>query len=300
MRFGICTSGSFSQLNLEKEQLYVEAKKHYDEVLLIDTRFVTYWFVRGSDKPIVIHKGMDISNLNGLHIRSTNGREVSTSILAHSMVACGCDIFDPADRFSIVFASKLLTSLSRFNKRVGSNTFITFNLSDSHSMLEKLWEENYFPLISKPITGKQGQGIKKLTDIKEAITASEIFFKERSDDDDIPLLIQSFENFVSEYRVLVIDGKSLGIVQKINSSEDQATRDSIRGRRFVEVAKNDVEDFVVSNVSNQGIVGVDVAIDDKGGYHIIEVNRAPMWRSFQKATNINVAEKIISQYINRK
>ena len=49
----------------------------------------------------------------------------------------------------------------------------------------------------------------------------------------------------------------------------------------------------MKNVKLEGILGVDVARDSEGKLHIIETNRAPLWREFERATKINVAWEIV-------
>jgi hypothetical protein len=150
---GICTAyETVDKLNYEKNTLYNEAKKLYDKVILIDTREVVYKFIQCLERPIITLHGNDISRLDSLIIRSTKNRESSTALLVHTLRLCGCDIFDPIERFSVGYASKLLSTVERFEKGVSSNTFLVFNYNNAIEIISQLEEMNYFPLIAKPIS----------------------------------------------------------------------------------------------------------------------------------------------------
>lgn len=49
----------------------------------------------------------------------------------------------------------------------------------------------------------------------------------------------------------------------------------------------------------KGVLGIDVAVGLSGDFHIIEMNRAPCWHSFESAININVAKVIIQRSFER-
>ncbi|HET6975869.1 MAG TPA: hypothetical protein VFI24_06075 [Pyrinomonadaceae bacterium] len=294
---GICTVfNNINSLNYEKRKLVEEAQKVYDKVILINTRHVTYQFISGRAKPILLHDGEDISDLSSLHVRSTTRRETSTSLLVHSLKLCGCDVFDPVDRFAVGYASKLLSTLSRFEKRVGSNSFFAFRYDNAMELLMKLDEENMFPLIVKPIKGKKGKGVQTLHDLDSArINAADFFSNVYTEDE--PLFLQTYENFVEEFRVLAVDGGILGIAKKL--PRKGSTANAAQGAEFVKVERPELVEFLLPHISNQGVVGIDIAADDSGRFHILETNWAPSWSHFEAATGINVAEFIIKRSIQR-
>ncbi|KPA14990.1 ATP-grasp fold, RimK-type domain protein [Candidatus Magnetomorum sp. HK-1] len=295
---GICTKfQNFSIMNFEKQALYTEAKEQFDEVLLIDTRSVSYQFIRGHQNPIIIYMKRNISDLSILHVRSTKNREASTAILVHSLSLCGCKIFDPLERFSIGYASKLLTELGRFKKGIGIDSFIAFNIENTLELLQNLESLNAYPLIAKPIAGRLGFGIERLSNYKKAKQFAETFFS-RIENVDIPIFIQRFKDFRREFRVLVINGESLAVVQKEHPTKG-ITVNAAQGAVFKSVNRPDIAKFTIENTSKEGILGVDVAEDSGGELYIIEANRAPLWRNFELATGINVAQYLIKQSLTR-
>jgi hypothetical protein len=295
---GLCTPKKrVEQLGYEMRHLCEAAQRHYDRVLLIDTRAVSYQFVRGERHPRITHNGEDISNLSSLYVTGTKGRSASTGILVRALRVCGCDIFDPIGRFSVGFASKLLTTLDRFVAGVGSHSFVAFQYRNTLPLIDAIDRQGFFPVLAKPITGRQGIGIRLLRTPGAAKEYAEAFFAARPDED-YPLLLQRYEQFVAEYRVLLVDGKALGVVQKVKKPGAIAAN-AAQGGTFVAVNAPQIGEFAARYVSRRGVLGVDVALDASGNLHLIEANRAPLWHAFEDATGIDVAERIVRRSVTR-
>lgn len=290
--FGLCTKkGTYEDLNGEKKALYDAALRHFGRVLLIDPQDVLYFFERGATRPRVLYHGEDIANLNVLMVRSTGGREASSAMLAHTLAFCGCNTVDPLERFSVGFASKLLTTIGRFERGVGSSSYIAFGARNAFILLQYLNISPEHPILFKPAAGRKGEGVLTFTDLNTALD-----FVRRADPEaelpEMPFLFQTFERFVAEYRVMVMNGDILGMVQKIRA-EGAVAANAAQGGVFVAANVPEVATFVQEHVSHQGLLGVDVAIDDEGALHIIETNRAPMWGAFEAATGVRVAEEVV-------
>lgn len=296
--FGLCTKKiAYEDLNGEKKALYDAAKRHFGQVLLIDPQEVLYLFERGAARPRVLYQGQDIADLSVLMIRSTGGREASSAMLAHTLAFCGCNTVDPLERFSVGFASKLLTTLGRFERGVGSNTYIAFGARRAEQLLHYLSISPEQPLLYKPAAGRKGEGVLTFTDLDVALDFVRQADSETSESEQ-PFLFQSFERFVAEYRVMVMNGAVLGMVEKIRA-EGAIAANAAQGGLFAAADVPEVAAFVQENVSNQGLLGVDVALDDEGALHIIETNRAPMWGAFEAATGVQVAEEVVKNIVTQ-
>ena len=119
------------------------------------------------------------------------------------------------------------------------------------------------------------------------------FVTERQDLD-IPIFIQRFADYQHEYRVFIIDGEILGIVEKFQPDDSKIVANAAQGATFKPVVNAAVGMTALNYVRKKGIYGVDVAVDAQGEIHIIESNRTPQFEEFQNATGINVAEKIVA------
>ncbi|MFK7981099.1 MAG: RimK family alpha-L-glutamate ligase [Saprospiraceae bacterium] len=298
LTFGIVTVNSYSELNYEKQAIYDNAVKHFKHVLLIDPRKVSYQFIRGAKKPIIRYLGQNLANLSALHIRGANKIANSTSILAHSLDFCGCIISDPIYKFSTSSSSKLLATVGQYEDHTGSSSFIAFDLENTLALIASIEAKKLFPIIVKPINGRQGNGIYLLKTAAEMLVYTNQFFEQRTDSD-IPIFLQTFVAFVKEYRIFVIDKKIIGLVVKIKQ-KGQIVANTAKGATFIPIENPQqvIVEFILDHLSD-GIYGVDVAIDTTGGIHLIEANRSPNWKAFQQATGIDVAAVIIQDTLRK-
>lgn len=295
---GICTSGRHpGELNYEKRRLYDEACARYDAVRLVDPRDVTYAFERGQPMPGITHRGEDIRALTTLIVRSTGGREAATAVLVRALKLCGCDVFDPVERFAIGKASKLLTTITRFQSGAGTSTYISFSRAGAADLLHRLATSHGFPLLLKPASGKKGRGVHVIEDIAAGMDRLEehFGFQEHTEE---PFFLQELVAFQKEYRILVMDGEALGVVEKVRPP-GSIVSNAAQGAVFVAVDAPDVVKAALPHVSGEGILGVDVAVDAAGQVHVIEANRAPEWRAFEQATGLNVARLVIGRALQR-
>lgn len=291
--FGIATSSKLADLNYENKAIYDSASKYFDLVYLLDTRKISFQFIRGKGEVIIKHLDEDISDLSALNIRGTRNREASTSILAHSLNYNGCILNDPVSRFRVGYASKLLSTVSRYKYNTGTSSFLAFDLESCLTLLKDIKLLNVFPLIVKPIKGSKGKGIKELSDYAAALEFVHSYFQDRVDKD-LPILFQEKMNFISEYRVFVIDRKVIDIALK-TPSRGKIVANAAQGAIFSKSRNDEIVKYVESTIRDDGIYGIDVAVDETGEKHIIEANRAPLWETFEKTTGISISELIVKK-----
>jgi glutathione synthase/RimK-type ligase-like ATP-grasp enzyme len=294
---GIIAKDDLSKLNREAQQLYQFALDKFKNVVLIDPQSVHYEFIRGVSIPKIIYKDEDISYLDYLIVRGTRNAESSISILVHTLHECGCLINDPISRFNVGFASKLLSTVTRHSKNIGSTSFFAFNEESITSLRKSILTESHLPLIGKPITGSKGKGVELVSNQEELDSYIDKFTRER-ETIDYPVFLQKFVNFVSEYRVIVIDKHVIGMALK-NKADGEIAANAARGGIFSKGFREDLKQYAEEVVTEYGIYGMDIAIDDKGEFHVIEANRAPLWEEFSRVTDINVAKLQIDRAIER-
>jgi len=302
-KFGLCSSKIKAHLvdgtilNYESSTLIEEASKVFEEVVLIHPWWVTYRFLRDRDKPIIKLEGKDISDLSCLVVRGTNRQENAISVLVHALKICGCAILDPIERFTGESASKLLTTIDRYEKRVGTDSYYVFSLKEALELLHDLYDGKVFPLLYKPIGGRQGLGIRVFKTLSAASDFAREFFSDENEID-TPLFLQSFIEFEAEYRVMIIGDKCIGVAKK-QPKEGVIPANVARGGTLKKVNAPEVVEFSMDNVNLGGIIGIDVARDLTGQLHIIEANRAPLWKEFERVTGVNVAREIINYAFQR-
>ena len=280
MPYALLTSKcSYNELTVETRALYDALAAQFDRVMLIDPRLVFYEFVRGSNETDVMYRDQYIDDAAALVIRSTNERETSTSILAHTLRGHGAMLSDPLSRFGTPRASKLLTTLRWYRQGCGPTTFIGFDYETVMNRLSSAWDRGFCPMFGKPINGSHRRDLASLDTWDDMRRYVSTFFTTAQPD--TPILIQQKIDIYREWRVMLYDGMVLGMVRK-----------TPRRRAFLNEWDDGIAAFTKANVSNEGLLGVDVAQDRNGEYYIIESNRAPEWERFEQVTGVNVARYI--------
>ncbi len=294
--FAICSSGIIEgktgpdNLGYESRCLYYEAQKVYDKVFLIDPIHVVYDYSKRAKIPGITYNGIQLNNLSTLIVRSTTGCEKPVCLLARTLHYCGCDLVDPVKRFNGLSAGKMFDPLKAFTKSIMPETSIVFNETTAKNLVEKINRDNGFPVVAKPEQGSKGEKVCLLKNKTEAYKYIDDYFISKFSDS--ALFFQEYINVKDEFRAVIIGGKLIGIVKKMNI-KGKISRNAAQGGVFIKIKDNDAVRFILKNVSPRGIIGVDAVRDNQGKLFILESNRSPQWKSFEKATNINVAEKII-------
>jgi hypothetical protein len=284
-----------SVLAYETRRLIKAGREVYGNVFLINPFLVAVELPRGEETPLLFHNGLPMPKIDSLIVRSTHRLGDGLSALLRCLVLRGCDILDPVGRQGHSKGSKLTTSIKRFNRGVGSTTFLAFSKSAAMDLVKRLGDSGQFPLVGKPIAGKGGKGVTRLDNPDDLLKYVKNFYgrKQRA-----TLLLQPFEEFINEFRVMVFFGRSLGIARKI-AADGSVAANVTRGGTFVKADRSDIVDYALKNSDSIGILGVDVGETAQGKFRIIEANRAPKWQAFDEALNCDTAKEIVTLAFER-
>lgn len=150
-----------------------------------------------------------------------------------------------------------------------------------------------YPLILKSIKGLQGRNLFKVENFEE-------IKKIISKNSHISFMIQEYYKILHDLRVIVLDGKILGAMEKIPKEGDFRGNISqgASGKNF-ELDK-DLSDLVKRTYYEDGteFIGIDIAITDRGTF-VLEVNRGLGFEGFSKYLDIEVSDHII-KYLENK
>lgn len=146
--------------------------------------------------------------------------------------------------------------------------------------------------IAKPINGTRGEGVERISNLKELKQYSEKYAFQNTL---IQRRIQSNE-FV---RVVVLGSRVLGAVKVINLDATKAAGNSGEGREFK--IEPEIESVVqeVCKVLKLEYAGIDIMYDrDSKKWLVIEVNRMPAFKRFEGVLDENVAGAIIDLLVS--
>lgn len=274
----------------ELDHLLTMGKEFYESVMLVNPLEVIHAMKPGKKRSEVYYKGDNISDATSLIVRSTCNCEEASRLLALSLYANNCELLDPVERFNGAPAGKAVMALKGLKDKTTPLTFIAFSNTAAIELLDVFRDEDLYPLVGKPSTGKQGKDIRLVENEQQALEYIDYFFTYYSAN--TSLLFQKQIHIKYEYRVMILEGKSLGMVEKLPCITSIA-RNASQGSEFIFAHEPDVEQFAITHVSKKGLIGVDVAVDIDGRNFLIESNRSPQWRSFERTTGVDVALEIM-------
>lgn len=148
-----------------------------------------------------------------------------------------------------------------------------------------------YPLIVKPVGGREGKGVTKVVEREELEAALE--------DASFPVLLQEHLGIEEEYRVLVVGGEALGTVVKEAEEDGAAARNYAQGAEFRAVERPEMEEAAVEIARLMGIevAGVDI-VKSGGEFYELECNRCPQFEGFSGAhPDIDVPGKIVDYLV---
>jgi RimK family alpha-L-glutamate ligase len=150
-------------------------------------------------------------------------------------------------------------------------------------------------LVMKPLFGSQGLGVRKLLANEplpvpmQQFVDGVYYFQQLIETADAP----------HDYRVFVINGKVVAAMKRIGSSW---VNNVAAGGRCEAVHQN----VVMSQLALQAAAAVDIAycgVDiiqaASGEYYVLEVNSIPAWKGLQSVTELNVAQLLVDDFLNK-
>ena len=148
-----------------------------------------------------------------------------------------------------------------------------------------------YPFIVKSKLGSHGSHVFKIEDKNDLYN---VLLKYPKKD----LLFQEFQTSGFDLRVIVLDGRVLGIMKR-TPREGEFLSNFSQGGIVSEYEGEDREEicniaFKTASHFKLDYVGVDLMKGNDGEWKVLEVNRACQFQGFEKATGVNVAEEVIN------
>lgn len=291
---GRLRGGATAALDRETASLITELESLCEDVVLVAPRRSRVAWERDGPRPRVWLGSREITDLHALIVRGTRGVEHEIHALVQGLTRAGCVVMDPVDRFRGQRATKIIGTIDRWDARVGTDSWIVGGHAID-AFLDEADAQELFPMIVKPLRGSRGEGVRLLehrSAAMEALAAA----RDAAAADRVPLLFQRFVPFKAEWRVTVVNGRSIGVVRRV-APPGVITHNAATGATYEIAYSPDVASLAERCHSGPGIVGVDVALADDGTLHVIEGNWACQWGLFEDTTGVNVARAIARSLI---
>jgi ribosomal protein S6--L-glutamate ligase len=174
----------------------------------------------------------------------------------------------------------------------------TIFVNQSQGFFHAVDRLNGFPVVVKPVSQRQGEGILLITDLDDARKRALPALDRRRG-----LLVQHYlpPDNRRDIRALVIDGLLICAATLVPSGNDFRTNFHLGGNIQTTTLSEEMAQIAVGAAAAVGcdVAGVDMMIDHHDQPHIAEVNYAPGFRGMEAATGLDIASRIIDLAANR-
>ncbi|HEY6508882.1 MAG TPA: RimK family alpha-L-glutamate ligase [Vicinamibacterales bacterium] len=146
--------------------------------------------------------------------------------------------------------------------------------------------------VIKPIFGSMGHGLVRVTDVEIARRVTKPLEQTRA-----VFYVQRFvEHGGRDVRVLVVDGRVVGAIERTARPGEWRTNVSLGGRATPCDLPEPWADLAIRAAAAVGAdyAGVDILPSLDGGVSVLEVNGIPGWQGLQGSTGTDVASAIVA------
>ncbi len=149
-----------------------------------------------------------------------------------------------------------------------------------------------YQLISKPIFGSQGEGIRrieKMTDLFWLTHSHGVYYLQR--------FVTSVGTGYSDWRVFVVQGKVIAAMRRrgihwLNNVARGASCERVSvDYKMADIAVN------ATKALQMNYAGVDIICTQEGEYQVIEVNSIPAWKGLESVCDVRVAEILVDDLL---
>jgi tetrahydromethanopterin:alpha-L-glutamate ligase len=181
--------------------------------------------------------------------------------------------------------------------RVGIATPMTWVTEDNAIARRLLIKETGAgnELVLKPLFGAQGEGLQRLAAgmaLPEMSTYQGVAYLQR--------FVDARTSGWHDWRVFVIGGHAVATMRRHGKSWINNVAQGAR----CEPSEQDVELAELAERATQALgldySGVDLMRDHEGRAYVIEVNGIPAWKGLQSVTNLNIAQCLVDDLIERR
>jgi len=172
-------------------------------------------------------------------------------------------------------------------------TWVLRNREQALAIAESELKQGHL-LISKPLFGSQGEGIRrleKMTDLLWLAASGGVYYLQR--------FVHCAGHGFSDKRVFVINGQAVAAMRRRGKSW---LNNVAQGASCERIELNaEVADLAIKATAalSMDYAGVDIIQDQNGQYSIIEVNSIPAWKGLESACDVNIAQLLVDDLIQR-
>ncbi len=251
-----------------------------------------------SEKEELFVNGEDLKSFDLIYLRLVGKHREELTLIA-----------DYANQHQIPLVDKILHSGSidrkksfEIRKLVKAGLSYPKTVYASLGRLERLGaRELGYPFVIKRTDGKQGRNIYLVKSKKEAEKLSKKLLPQ--EEEGKRFMAQQFIPNDGDFRVIVIGGKVLGVIKRTPQKKGEFRSNvSLGGKAEAAEISSKLKEMAIkaAEICQVDVAGVDIILDKKTKRpYILEINRAPQYAGFSRATGINLPLAVIDYLAKR-
>jgi len=214
--------------------------------------------------------------------------------ILHALKIIGVPVYNDAGAIERSVDKAMTSFLLRQNGLPTPPTWVLRDRKEALAIAEhELAQGNM--IISKPLFGSQGEGVRrieKMLDLFWLTSSRGIYYLQR--------FVECYGESYSDTRVFVINGRAVAAMRRkgtfwLNNVAKGASCERVQlDSELSELAIKTAE------VVKMDYAGVDIIREKNGDYTVIEVNSIPAWKGLQSVCNINIAELLVEDLLDRQ
>lgn len=249
-----------------------------------------------SGLPIVI-PGFEQDLPSAVFVRGVPGGSLEEVVfyldVLHALKILGIPVYNDAGAIERSVDKGMTSFLLQHAGLPAALTWVLRDRDEALAVAEQQLREGHY-LISKPLFGSQGEGIRRIeksTDLLWLTSSRGIYYLQR--------FVECAGDGYSDVRVFVINGRAVAAMRRrgiswLNNVARGASCECIE-------LEPDLAGLAIAAVTalKMDYAGVDVIQDAEGVYRVIEVNSVPAWKGLQSVCDINIAECLVADLLDR-
>ena len=246
--------------------------------------------------PVLI-PGFDHALPDAVFVRGVPGGSLEEVVfyldILHALKIIGIPVYNDGHAIERSVDKGMTSFLLHRNGLPTPLTWVLRDRKEALALVERELSEGRM-VISKPIFGSQGEGVRrieKMLDLFWLTSSRGIYYLQR--------FIECYGQGYSDTRVLVINGRAVAAMRRkglswLNNVAKGASCEPV-------TLDSELAELAVKAVSALAMdyAGVDIIRAKNGDYTVIEVNSIPAWKGLQSVCDVNVAELLVADLIER-
>lgn len=232
---------------------------------------------------------------DGVFVRGVPGGSLEQVIfyldILHALKLLGIPVYNDGQAIERT-VDKAMTSFLLHRAGIATPpTWVLSNPAAAHALAQNEIDRGH-KLVSKPLFGSQGAGLRRYDDRDDLAGLSAdngLFYLQR--------FVDSGDRN-HDFRVFVIAGQTVAAMRRcgitwLNNVHQGARCEPVRldDVRLCRLAEDAVR------VLEMNYAGVDIIADAQGRYSVLEVNSIPAWKGLQAVTDLSLADRLVDDFL---